>query len=83
MVREIGRPVVAVEVTAGVDQFGELGLADRDTGDDGADEPGFLFEVPNKFAAGGFTPLGGRPVGAAGKGRPWIFGRAPRRGRSR
>src|SRR6516164_4854771 len=48
------RVVEAVEVTTGVDEFGELRLADREAGGDGADAPGFFLEIPDEFATGAF-----------------------------
>ena len=39
-------------MAAGVDQLGELRFADREAGSDGADAPGFFFEIPNELAAG-------------------------------
>jgi hypothetical protein len=39
-------------VTSGIDQLGELCLADREAGGDWADVPGLFFEIPNELAAG-------------------------------
>src|SRR3984893_3475057 len=51
----LGGPVDVLQVTTGVDQFGESRLADGEAGGDGADVPGFLLEVPDEFAAGAFS----------------------------
>src|SRR5437868_13713157 len=46
--------VERVEMAAGVDQRGELRVADRDARRDVADAPRLFLEIPNEFAAGAF-----------------------------
>src|SRR5437868_14608604 len=50
----VGCGVDEIELAAGVDQLGELRLADREAGGDRADAAGFLLEIPDEFAPGAF-----------------------------